>query len=182
MIRRNAVSLCVLGLVATDALLIGAVNMRPATPMSNAIVALPPALSVSPRAVSAASTANAVSAAKKLKEKQIGVASWYGDHWQGRAMASGKPFDDSKLTAAHRTLPLNTRVRVTNLETGRSVEVTITDRGPYVDGRVIDLSVAAAQRLGMVREGLVPVQITTIAPEGIAAPEATTKVASLDVR
>jgi rare lipoprotein A len=93
----------------------------------------------------------------------IGVASWYGDEWQGRITASGKPFDDSKLTAAHRTLPLNTRVRVTNLKTGRSVEVTITDRGPYADGRVIDLSKAAAKKLGMVKDGLVPVRIESVA-------------------
>jgi rare lipoprotein A len=94
---------------------------------------------------------------------QTGVASWYGDHWQGRTTASGKPFDESKLTAAHRTLPLNTRVRVTNLKTGRSVEVTITDRGPYTDGRLIDLSKAAAKKLGMVKEGLVPVRIQNVA-------------------
>jgi rare lipoprotein A len=94
---------------------------------------------------------------------QTGVASWYGDEWQGRLTASGKPFDDSKLTAAHRTLPLNTRVRVTNLKTGRSVEVTITDRGPYIDGRVIDLSKAAAKKLGMVKEGLVSVRIESVA-------------------
>jgi rare lipoprotein A len=94
---------------------------------------------------------------------QTGVASWYGDHWQGRTTASGQPFDERKLTAAHRTLPLNTHVRVTNLKTGRSVEVTITDRGPYTGGRVIDLSKAAAKKLGMVKEGLVPVRIQNVA-------------------
>ncbi|HWE73334.1 MAG TPA: septal ring lytic transglycosylase RlpA family protein [Stellaceae bacterium] len=94
---------------------------------------------------------------------QTGVASWYGDQWQGRTTASGKPFDDRKMTAAHRTLPLNSRVRVTNLNTGRSVEVTITDRGPYADGRVIDLSKAAAKKLDMVKAGLVPVRVETVA-------------------
>ena len=97
-------------------------------------------------------------------------------------MASGKPFDDRQLTAAHRTLPLNTLVRVTNLHTGLSVDVTITDRGPYVHGRVIDLSKAAAQKLGMVKNGLVPVQITTIAPPASLPTEGSQKVASLDVQ
>ena len=95
--------------------------------------------------------------------EQTGVASWYGDDFQGRTTASGKPFDNRKLTAAHRTLPLNSRVRVTNLETGRSVEVTITDRGPYAHGRVIDLSKAAARKLGMTKAGLVPVRIESLA-------------------
>jgi rare lipoprotein A len=94
---------------------------------------------------------------------ETGVASWYGDEWQGRITASGKPFDDRKLTAAHRTLALNTRVRVINLKTGRSVDVTIIDRGPYADGRVIDLSKAAAKKLDMVKEGLVPVRIESLA-------------------
>lgn len=100
---------------------------------------------------------------KPAAPAQTGLASWYGDEWQGRPTASGKPFDNRKLTAAHRTLPLNTRVRVTNLESGRSVEVTITDRGPYADGRVIDLSKAAAKKLGMVKAGLVPVRIDNLA-------------------
>ena len=93
-----------------------------------------------------------------------GIASWYGDHWQGRKTASGTRFDVKKLTAAHRTLPLNTRVRVTNLDNGKSVIVIVNDRGPYVDGRVIDLSTAAARRLGMVKKGLVPVKIEVVPP------------------
>jgi rare lipoprotein A len=91
-----------------------------------------------------------------------GVASWYGEHWQGHKTASGKRFDVHKLTAAHRSLPLNTRVRVTNIENGQSVIVLINDRGPYVDGRVIDLSTAAARRLGMIKKGVVPVQIEIV--------------------
>lgn len=97
-----------------------------------------------------------------VKHRQmVGLASWYGAHWQGRITASGKPFNDRKMTAAHRTLPLDTRVKVTNLENGRSVEVTITDRGPYVPGRVIDLSKAAARKLGMLKQGLAPVRIAS---------------------
>ena len=95
---------------------------------------------------------------------QTGIASWYGDHWQGRRTASGVRFDVQKLTAAHRSLPLNTIVRVTNLLNGSSVEVTINDRGPYVGKRVIDLSEAAAKLLSMTKKGLVPVRIETIVP------------------
>ena len=95
---------------------------------------------------------------------QTGIASWYGIHWQGRKTASGVRFDTKKLTAAHRTLPLNTIVRVTNLLNGDSVVVLINDRGPYVGKRVIDLSEAAAKRLSMTKKGLVPVRIETIRP------------------
>ena len=96
--------------------------------------------------------------------EQTGIASWYGMHWQGRKTASGTRFDVQKLTAAHRTLPLNTVVRVTNLLNGASVEVLVNDRGPYVGKRVIDLSEAAAKRLNMVRKGLVPVRIEIVEP------------------
>jgi rare lipoprotein A len=98
------------------------------------------------------------------RDRMAGVASWYGEHWQGRKTASGKRFDVHKLTAAHRSLPLNTHVRVTNIENGKSVIVLINDRGPYVDGRVIDLSTAAARRLGMIKKGLVPVRIEIVDP------------------
>lgn len=94
-----------------------------------------------------------------------GVASWYGKHWQGRKTASGTRFDIRKLTAANRDLPLNTRVRVTNLLNGLSVEVVVNDRGPYVGERVMDLSEAAAKRLGMIKSGLAPVRIETIATQ-----------------
>ena len=95
---------------------------------------------------------------------QTGVASWYGFHWQGRKTASGTRFDTRLLTAAHRSLPLNTMVRVTNLLNGRSVEVLVNDRGPYVGHRVIDLSEEAARRLDMVKKGLAPVKIELLRP------------------
>ena len=78
-----------------------------------------------------------------------GVASWYGPGFQGRKTASGERFNTGALTAAHRTLPFGTMVRVSNTKTGRSVMVRINDRGPYVGGRVIDLSLAAARSIGM---------------------------------
>lgn len=95
---------------------------------------------------------------------QYGIASWYGAKQQGRLMACGRPFDDHKLIAAHRTLPLGTRVKVTNLRNGRSVIVRIEDRGPMIAGRIIDLSLAAARRLGFVNRGLAPVKITRAYP------------------
>ena len=103
----------------------------------------------------------------KRARPQIGVASWYGKEHQGRLTASGRRFDRRKLTAAHNTLPLNTRAIVTNLENGKSVEVTIDDRGPGIRGRVIDLSEHAARRLGMKKEGLALVKIEPL-PETLA--------------
>ena len=99
---------------------------------------------------------------------QYGTASWYGAHWQGRLMACGEPFDENALTAAHRTLPLGAEVKVTNLENGRSVTVRVKDRGPAITGRLIDLSKAAAARLGFVHRGLtmVEVRVVSLPPNG----------------
>ena len=163
MVRNNAASLCLLGLITADAILIGAAGMRPKVPTirsSITVTPLPP-----PPAAAAAPAPDETIAKIPLvpppppKPKQVGWASWYGAEWQGKKTASGQPFDDHQLTAAHRTLPLNSVVKVTNLWTGRSVEVTITDRGPYVHGRVIDLSEAAAKKIGMVKRGITRVRI-----------------------
>jgi rare lipoprotein A len=99
---------------------------------------------------------------------QVGIASWYGEQNQGRLTASGERFDQRKLTAAHRTLPLDTKVKVTNLENGKSIEVKVNDRGPYIPGRVLDLSTQAAKLLGMQKEGLALVRIE-ILPQQVAA-------------
>ncbi|MDA0699585.1 MAG: septal ring lytic transglycosylase RlpA family protein [bacterium] len=93
-----------------------------------------------------------------------GLASWYGPGFAGRRTASGEVFDPSQLTAAHKTLPFGTRVRVTNLDNGRSVEVRITDRGPFKPNRVIDLSRGAAEAIDMVRSGIAPVRIEPLTP------------------
>jgi peptidoglycan lytic transglycosylase len=91
-----------------------------------------------------------------------GMATFYGDE-QGTQTASGERFDKHKLTAAHRTLPLGTRVRVTNTRNGRSVEVRINDRGPFGNhSRIIDLSEAAARRLEMIDAGVVPVTVEVL--------------------
>jgi rare lipoprotein A (peptidoglycan hydrolase) len=96
--------------------------------------------------------------------EQRGWASWYGPGFAGRPTASGERFSPQALTAAHRGLPLGTQARVTNLETGQQVEVTINDRGPFADPerRVIDLSQAAATRIGLVRRGVGPVRVTVL--------------------
>jgi len=94
--------------------------------------------------------------------EQKGEASWYGRFHHGRKTANGKRFDQNALTAAHPTLPLGTEARVTNLDNGNSVTVTINDRGPYAKGRDIDLSRAAAERLGLRKDGAVPVRIDAV--------------------
>jgi rare lipoprotein A len=94
--------------------------------------------------------------------EQTGVASWYGKWHNGKPTATGVAFDMNKLTAAHRSLPLDSRVRVTNLENGKSIELKVNDRGPYIDGRVIDLSMKAAEKLEMKHQGLARVKIEPI--------------------
>jgi rare lipoprotein A len=88
-----------------------------------------------------------------------GIASWYGDPYHGRRTASGEVYDKNKMTAAHRTLPFNTMVLVHNLENGKDVKVRINDRGPFVKNRIIDLSFAAARKIGMVGTGSAHVRI-----------------------
>ena len=95
---------------------------------------------------------------------ETGVASWYGIPYDGRRTASGEIFDMHALTAAHRTLPFNTWIEVTNLDNGKRVEVRINDRGPFVDGRIVDLSMGAADEIGMVRAGLAKVRLKVIKP------------------
>jgi rare lipoprotein A len=93
------------------------------------------------------------------EDASLGKASWYGPGFHGNPTASGETYDMHELTAAHRTLPLGTRVLVRNQENGRSVVVRINDRGPFVDGREIDLSYAAAQQIGMLQPGLAKVEV-----------------------
>jgi rare lipoprotein A len=93
-----------------------------------------------------------------------GEVSLYGKGFEGKKTASGDPFDPDRLTMAHRTLPFGTVVRVTNLENKRSVEVVVNDRGPFVPGRIADLSAAAAQRIGMVADGVVEALLEVMQP------------------
>jgi rare lipoprotein A len=104
----------------------------------------------------------AAAMAPDVGDEQTGDASYYADKFIGRTTANGERYDPDELTAAHPSLPFGTRVRVTRLEGGQSVVVRINDRGPFVRGRIIDLSHAAARRLDMVREGVVPVTIEVV--------------------
>jgi len=97
-----------------------------------------------------------------IKQHEVGTASWYGSDFDGKPTASGEPYDMYDLTAAHPTLPLGTNVRVTNLRNGKALIVRINDRGPYVPGRIIDLSYGAAQVLDVQDRGLQRVRIDVI--------------------
>jgi rare lipoprotein A len=90
---------------------------------------------------------------------QLGVASWYGKFFQGKTTASGQPYDENAMTCAHRSLPLGSVLRVTNLRNHRSVVVRVNDRGPVPEDRVIDLSYAAAETLGFSERGIAPVKV-----------------------
>ena len=96
------------------------------------------------------------------KHRLSGKASWYGKDFQGKMTACGEPYDMYGFTAAHRTLPFHTIVRVIEPTTNKSVVVRITDRGPYSPGRVIDLSYAAARDLGLIRRGVMPVELVVL--------------------
>lgn len=99
----------------------------------------------------------------RIGSTETGVASWYGHPYHGRRAANGEIYDMEKLTAAHRTLPFETWVRVRNLSNNRSVDVRIQDRGPFVRGRIIDLSHAAARQIEMIGPGTAKVKLTIIA-------------------
>ncbi|TAN19894.1 MAG: septal ring lytic transglycosylase RlpA family protein [Chitinophagaceae bacterium] len=90
---------------------------------------------------------------------QRGDASYYADKFVGRRTASGEIFRQHRLTAASKTIPLGTKVKVTNLENGKSVRVRINDRGPYAQGRIIDLTKKAARKIGMLRQGVAPIRL-----------------------
>lgn len=112
-----------------------------------------------------ASSASAV----PLTWTEVGWSSWYGTESDGNT-ASGEPYDMNKLTAAHRTLPFNSKIKVTNLRNGKEVTVRVNDRGPNVPGRLLDLSKAAALKLGFIGSGRAPVRVTVLRyPKGYVA-------------
>jgi rare lipoprotein A len=118
------------------------------------------------------------SAAARQTRAEFTKASWYGRGFHGRRTASGSRFDAGRLTAAHRTLRLGSNVRVTELNSGRSVVVQITDRGPYVNDRGIDLSYAAARELGIVDRGVAKVKIEMVRAEPRGVPIGTSDLAT----
>jgi rare lipoprotein A len=121
-------------------------------------------------AASPAATLVAVArnAATPSMTEELGIASWYGPGFAGRRTANGEIFDPSEMTAAHKELPFNSLVTVTNLDNGRSVVVRINDRGPFKPGRIIDLSRAGAEAIGMIGSGTAQVKVEVITlPEGM---------------
>lgn len=125
---------------------------------------------------------NAPIAPARLGSTETGVASWYGVPYHGRRAASGEIYDMQQLTAAHRSLPFQTWVEVTNLSNGKQVDVRINDRGPFVNGRILDLSQAAARDIDMLRAGTTRVRLKVIPPPQLvtqSAAPATPAVASL---
>jgi rare lipoprotein A len=97
-----------------------------------------------------------------------GKAAYYDPDYKGKT-TSGEPYDGTKFTAAHKTLPFGTRLRVTDVKTGRSTLVIVNDRGPFTPGRIIDLSLAAAKEIGMIKRGIIAVTVTVLAPDKPAA-------------
>jgi len=108
---------------------------------------------------------------QKIPYRAVGLASWYGPEFHGRRTANGEIYDMYAMTAAHRTLPFNVRVRVTNLENGKRAEFRINDRGPFVSGRIIDLSKSGAQALGFLAKGTARVEIEAIGFAGGKSPQ-----------
>lgn len=104
----------------------------------------------------------ATSRAPASGDFEEGPASWYGEPYHGRPTASGTIYNQRELTAAHRTLPFGTRLRVHDLENGRHVDVLVNDRGPFVAGRILDLSRGAAEALDLVRRGVAPVRLEVL--------------------
>jgi len=105
---------------------------------------------------------------KKSQAYQVGTASWYGEQFQGKQTASGEPYDMRDFTAAHPSLPMGSFVKVTNLRDGHAVVVRINDRGPVVDGRIIDVSYNAAQALGFKQRGVQKVRLDLYKPATLA--------------
>ena len=104
---------------------------------------------------------------RNLQYDETGIASWYGDEFAGRLTANGEIFDPEQVTAAHKTLPMPSVVRVTNLDNGRSLVVRLNDRGPYVAGRIIDLSRASARLLGFMKQGTARVRVQVLAEQSL---------------
>ena len=113
----------------------------------------------------------AAASAQSVQPSESGIASWYGTPYHGQRSASGEIYDQEKLTAAHRTLPFGTVVRVRRLDRDGSIVVRINDRGPFVKSRIIDLSHAAAARLGMTGGGVAPVTLEVLETPDSGAPK-----------
>jgi len=127
------------------------------------------AAKVSNPPVTKTSGKSTIKKSQRSKPYQEGIASWYGEWFQGKETASGEPYDMHDFTAAHPTLPMGTFVRITNLRNGRAVVVRINDRGPVVDGRIIDVSYNVALVLGFKQQGLQRVRLDLVPTTTVAA-------------
>ncbi len=107
-------------------------------------------------------TTNTTTATPDKKLVEVGQASWYGQKFHGKPTASGEPYSMFSMTAAHPTLPFNSKIKVTNLENGKVVYVRINDRGPYVKGRILDVSKSAARKLGFDQKGIATIQLEAL--------------------
>lgn len=144
-------------------------NTEESAKRSTEIRAAPPSVSSAGAGNSAAKPAKRAKASQPpapLGYTELGNASWYGVPFHGRRASNGEIYDMYKLTAAHRTLPFDTVVRVTNVNNGKSAVVRITDRGPFVENRMIDLSFAAAQQIESIGPGVVPIRLEVISGGG----------------
>jgi rare lipoprotein A len=133
----------------------GQAPIRPASPSKDN----PQAVIIKSSSLGSSPQENLKIPGRTASRSHIGEASWYGPGFNGKKTASGEIFDDSKMTAAHKTLPLGTKARVIKLSTGDAVDVEINDRGPFVPGRIIDLSKAAARALGIIDAGTAIVRV-----------------------
>jgi rare lipoprotein A len=140
------------------AAMLGLFGLKADVPASTTANAKPPAIPDMGKSADAAKA----TAEKKRHWYQIGRASWYGEDFQGQQTASGEDFDMNKLTCAHRSLPLGSLIRVTNLRNHKSVVVRVNDRGPMPENRVVDLSYAAARFLGFSSRGTAPVRLDLV--------------------
>lgn len=110
---------------------------------------------------------------RMIRYREVALASWYGEDFHGRKTANGEVYDMYAMTAAHRTLPFHTRVRVTNLENGKKAEFRINDRGPFVSGRIIDLTYSGARAIGMLGQGTARVNVEAVGFSGGQPPSPT---------
>ena len=147
------------GLALACAMLFGCAQLQTAPEPALATGSAPAPTPAEPSSAVAGASASRASGDTATSKQERGRISLYGDRFAGKKTASGEPFDPQALTMAHRTLPFGTRVRVTNLDNQRSVEVVVNDRGPFVAGRIADLSEGAARRIDMVADGVVEARL-----------------------
>jgi rare lipoprotein A len=159
--RRLAEGLAVLLSIAT----LGAGAASGPSSLEAAMVTPPPVFTAG--GLNSSKPTSLKSRVSPVRVYQVGIASWYGEQFQGRQTASGEPFDMLDFTAAHPSLPLGTIVKVTNLRNGRTVVVRINDRGPVVDGRIIDLSYNAARALDFQERGVQKVRLDPYPPANL---------------